>query len=79
MKLVFENVGRNKVTFEREYPRTVPLAEVFSEWLDRQLKAHVLSRDIDYQDSLDGKGIDIYVGWHCVGHVRVKDGSEVKA
>ena len=71
MKLVFENVGRNKVTFEREYLRTV--AEVPSEWLDLQVKAHVLSRDIDYQDSSDGKRIDIYAGWHCVGCVKVKE------
>ena len=74
MKLVFENVGRNKVTFEREYPRTVPLADIPSEWLDRQVKAHILSRDIDYQDSPDGKGIDIYAGWNCVGCIKLKEG-----
>ena len=74
MKLMFENVGRNKVTFEREYPRTVPAWDIPSEWLDRQVKAHVLSRDIDYQDLPDGKGIDIYVGWNCVGRVRIKEG-----
>ena len=73
MKLVFENVGRNKVTFEREYPRTVPLADIPPEWLDRQVKAHILSRDIDYQDLPDGKGIDIYAGWNCVGCIKLKE------
>lgn len=50
------------------------LADIPSEWLDRQVKAHVLSRDIDYQDLPDGKGIDIYAGWHCVGRVSIKEG-----
>ena len=72
MRIVFENVGRNRESWEADYPHEVSLeaaAENEGWWL-RQLRGVILSSP-DWAYNAKDNCVYIFAGWCCVGTARI--------
>lgn len=67
-RVKFVEVGRDRKTWEAEYPLTAPLAVIVqdTEWWPRQLRGAMRS-DPEWCLARDGQSVDIFAGWICVG------------
>ena len=69
MKVYFENVGRNKATWQAEVK-----GELTYEWLYNQVKPYLASRGIDFFLDEVGKGEILVGGIRTVGTFRIEEG-----
>lgn len=66
MKVIFKNIGASKANFKRE------TKEVTYEWLLKQVKPYLLSRNIDILENKKGT-LTVFAGMQTVGEIEVKD------
>lgn len=73
MKIKFENVGRDKMTWTADYPITAPLENICEDWKwwCNQL-ARALRSDPEWVFDQEKNCVKIFAGWACVGTARVE-------
>ncbi len=64
MKVRFINIGRNNSNFERN------TNELTYEWLLQQVKPHLLSHNIDFEENRKGT-LTVFAGMQTVGEIEV--------
>ncbi len=69
MKVKFKNIGRNKVSFERE------CKELTYKYAVEQVRPYLLSHNIDFAENKKGT-ITIFAGMQTVGEIEVIEESE---
>ena len=73
----FENIGRNKATFDAELPSYFKqsldaLVEEY-EFLAKKCRGYLRSTP-DFEVSVDGTHIGVFAGIYCVGEITLKGG-----
>lgn len=73
----FENIGRNKATFDRELPShfkpTLDALVDEYEFLAKNCRGYLRSTP-DFDVNKDGKKIGVFAGFFCVGEITLKGG-----
>ena len=73
MRIVFQNVGRNKDSWEADYPHEVQLEAACENeaWWPRQVRGKLMSRDIEALYDAEKDRVVIFAGFRMVGEARV--------